>query len=210
MGWGLYLSFLAVVLVIAATPGADTAVVLKNVVTGGRRGGLAAAGGVFAASALQAVLVAVGLGLLIAQSQTLLQVIRWVGAVYLLWLALQSVRAAIRGDYVRSAQGAGVVARRGFVQGFLTNASNPQILLFYLALLPQFVSAETGIGVLLLWAMTLPVIGTALLLIVVVLMGRATAWLERRVVRRSLDAVTGAVLGALGVRVAADAVREAA
>lgn len=209
MEWGLYASFLAVVLVIAVTPGADTAVVLKNVVTGGRRGGLAAAAGVFAASALQAVLVAVGLGLLIAQSQGLLQVIRWVGAAYLLWLAFQSVRAAVRGEYGRGAQEAGVVARRGFVQGFLTNATNPQILLFYLALLPQFVSAETGIGVLLVWAMTLPVIGTALLL-VVVLMGRVRTWLDRRTVRRSLDAVTGMILGGLGVRVAADAVREAA
>mgnify|MGYP001942181942 CR=1 FL=1 len=210
MEWGLYASFLAVVLVIAVTPGADTAVVLKNVVTGGRRGGLAAAAGVFAASALQAVLVAVGLGLLIAQSQGLLQVIRWVGAAYLLWLAFQSVRAAVRGEYGRGAQEAGVVARRGFVQGFLTNATNPQILLFYLALLPQFVSAETGIGVLLVWAMTLPVIGTALLLLVVVLMGRVRTWLDRRTVRRSLDAVTGMILGGLGVRVAADAVREAA
>lgn len=198
------------VLVIAVTPGADTAVVLKNVVTGGRRGGLAAAGGVFAASAAQALLVAVGLGLLIAQSQTLLQVIRWVGAAYLLWLAFQAIRSAIRGVYARSGQEPGVVTRRGFVQGFLTNATNPQILLFYLALLPQFVSADTGIGMLLLWAMTLPVIGTALLLVVVLLMGRAAAWLERRSVRRSLDAITGVILGGLGVRVAADAVREAA
>ncbi|NLS09218.1 LysE family transporter [Nesterenkonia sp. MY13] len=144
-------------LVIALTPGADTAVVLKNVVTGGRRGGLASASGVFSASALQAVLV-----------------------------------------------------RRGFAQGFITNATSPQILLFYLALLPQFVSADTGMGYLLLWAMTLPVIGTALLLIVVLLMGRVSRWLERRSVRRSLDALTGPILGGLGIRVAADAVQEAA
>ncbi|WP_147102901.1 LysE family translocator [Nesterenkonia populi] len=210
MEWGLYMSFLAVVLVIAITPGADTAVVLKNVVTGGRRGGVAAAGGVFAASAMQAVLVAIGLGILIAQSQTLLQVIRWVGAAYLLWLAFQSVRSAVGGEYGRVAQDAGAAARRGFLQGFLANATNPQVLLFYLALLPQFISPDTGIGMLLLWAMTLPVIGTALLLAAVLLMRKATGWLERRAVRRSLDAITGVILGGLGVRVAADAVREAA
>ncbi|WP_157983884.1 LysE family translocator [Nesterenkonia muleiensis] len=210
MEWSLYLSFVAVAIAVALTPGADTAVVLKNSLMGGRRGGLATAMGVFFAGSTQAVLAAVGLGIIVAQSQTALQVIRWVGAVYLAWLAFQSLRSAWKGEYARPALPPAAMKRRGFLQGYLTNLTNPQVLMFFLALFPQFMTPGMDFWALVLLTMTLPVLGTLPLLVIAVLVDQAAAWWQRRSVRRTLDAVTGAVLGFLSVRVAADAFHEAA
>ncbi|WP_191089671.1 LysE family translocator [Nesterenkonia ebinurensis] len=210
MEWSLYLSFVAIAVAVALTPGSDTAVVLKNSLMGGRRGGLATAMGVFLAGSTQAVLAAVGLGIIVAQSQTALQVIRWVGAAYLAWLAFQSLRSAWKGQYARPALPSAAVRRRGFLQGYLTNLTNPQVLMFFLALFPQFMTPGMSFWALALLTMTLPVLGTVPLLIIATLVDRAATWWQRRSVRRVLDAATGAVLGFLSIRVAADAFREAA
>lgn len=205
----MYPGFVAIAVAVALTPGADTAVVLKNSLLAGRRGGVATAVGVFLAGTTQAVLAAVGLGIVVAQSQTALQVIRWVGAAYLIWLAFQSLRSAWKGQYARPTLPSDTVTRRGFLQGYLTNITNPQVLIFFLALFPQFMTPEMSFWALALLTMTLPVLGTVPLILIAILVDRAAVWWERRTVRRLLDAATGAILGILGLRVAADAFHEA-
>ncbi len=206
----MYPGFVAIAVAVALTPGADTAVVLKNSLLGGRRGGLATAIGVFLAATTQAVLAAVGLGIIVAQSQTALQVIRWMGAAYLIWLAFQSLRSAWKGQYAQLALPSGTVERHGLLQGYLTNITNPQVLMFFLALFPQFMTPEMSLWALALLTMTLPVLGTVPLILIAILVDRAAMWWQRRTIRRTLDAATGAILGLLGIRVAADAFREAA
>lgn len=209
MEWSLYLSFAALAVVVALTPGSDTTVVLKNALMGGRRAGTATAVGVFSASVIQASLAAAGLGFILAQSQPVMQAIRWIGAAYLAWMAFQSLRSAWRGEYLLEAD-MKAAARRGFSQGFLVNITNPQVLLFFLAIFPQFMTPETELWAIGLMAVTLPVVGTLVLFVVVLLVHTVRRWIERRPVRRALDAATGAVLGSLSVRVAADALRQAA
>lgn len=210
MEWSLYLGFVVIAIATALTPGSDTAVVLKNSLMGGRRGGLATALGVFAAGSTQAFLAAVGLGIIVAQSQTALQLIRWMGAAYLVWLALQSLRSAWKGEYSRREMPSSSLKRRGFLQGYLTNLTNPQVLMFFLALFPQFMTPGMSFWALALLTMTLPVLGTLPLLMIAAFVDRATGLWQRRSVRRTLDTATGVVLGFLGVRVAADAFQEAA
>ena len=204
MDWDAYITFAVIALVIALTPGSDTAVVLKNSLQHGRRGGLATSFGVTAAAVVQAVLAAAGLGVLIAQSQPVLQAVRWIGVVYLAWMALQALRSAWKGHYPEESD-ARLAATRGSRQGFLVNITNPQVLLFYLAVLPQFMSPGMELWALGLLALTHPVLGLLQLLGVVVLVQAAARWVRRRPVRRTLDAATGAALGLLSVRVAADA-----
>lgn len=209
MYWTLYLSFAGVALVIALSPGPDTVVVLKNSLASGRRGGLGTSLGVVCAAAVQAVLAAAGLGLIIAQSQPLLQIVRWIGAAFLLWIELQSLRSAWRGDYSAGQPGAGDASRRGFRQGFLVNITNPSVLMFYVAIFPQFMTPDMETWALGLLALTHPFFGLVQLVGVVLLVHFVSRWIQRHPVRRTLDALTGAVLGVLGVRVAMEAVRAA-
>ncbi|MGO1522637.1 MAG: LysE family translocator [Nesterenkonia sp.] len=204
MEWDAYLTFAMIALVIALTPGSDTAVALKNSLQSGRRGGMATSFGVTAAAAVQAALAAAGLGILIAQSQLVLQAVRWIGVAYLAWMAFQALRSAWKGHYPE-ASADGAAARRGFRQGFLVNLTNPQVLLFYLAILPQFMTPGMELWALSLLAITHPVLGFLQLFGVVMLVHAAARWVQRRSVRRTLDAATGAALGLLSARVALDA-----
>ena len=202
MSWG----FLLVVLVVVLVPGVDLLMVLRNAVAGGRRVGAATVAGVAVASAAQGALVAVGVGALIVQSQWLFETIRWMGVAYLLVLGVQALRSAVRGSAALG-EDVGETAtrwRRGFRQGFVCNATNPKMLVFYLSLLPQFVAADASVLTWLLHAWALPALGAAWLLGVVVLAAAVREHLLRPVVRRATDAVAGIALVGFGARLATD------
>lgn len=196
-----YLSFVLIAAVVVITPGSDTAVVLKNSLMSGRRGGVATAFGVTAAAAVQGVLTAAGLGILIAQSQPVLQTIRWIGVAYLTFLALQALRSAWKGQYTAQLRSTNAGAR-GFRQGFITNITNPAVLMFYLALFPQFMTPTMPFWALSVLALTLPLLGLAQQTLLALLVDSASKWLQRRRVRRALDTFTGLALGGLSLRVA--------
>jgi threonine/homoserine/homoserine lactone efflux protein len=187
-------SFLTVAAILVLTPGADFAVIVRNTVKGGRRFGVATTLGVSAAAALQGLLVSVGIANLIVGAQPAFLTIKWLGICYLAFIACGSLRRAVRGEYREPADRPARSGRRGFQQGFVCNATNPKILVFYLALLPQFVGPAAPWWAWLAHAWTLPVLGTAWCLLVVVLVDRSRTWLTRRPVRRALDATTGLVL----------------
>jgi threonine/homoserine/homoserine lactone efflux protein len=75
-----------------------------------------------------------GLGALIGRAQPVFQIIKWAGCFYLAYLGVLAIRSAIRGRYAT----APVPASYGWRQGFLSNITNPKVLMFYLAVLPQF------------------------------------------------------------------------
>ncbi|NYI72208.1 threonine/homoserine/homoserine lactone efflux protein [Naumannella cuiyingiana] len=198
------LPYLAVVLAVVLVPGADFTIVLRNTVIGGRGRGLATSAGVAAASMLQGLAAAAGLGALIMASHTLFAAVKWLGVVYLCWLAAQALISARRGRYRDPAASAAPSRWAGFRQGFLGNATNPKILIFYLALLPQFLTPGAPIWIGIAYAWLLPVIGTTWLVLIVFAAVRARALLLRSPVRRAVDALTGVVLGAFALRLATE------
>ena len=109
-------------------------------------------------------------------------------------------------EELRRAGPRGRTAQRlaGWRQGFLSNITNPKVLVFYLAVLPQFLTPDSGVPTLVLLALTHAVLGLLYLLLLVAGMHRARAVLGRRRVRRALDAVTGTVLLGFGVRLATE------
>ena len=137
-GYGSFVVFAAVLVLV---PGPDTAVVIRNTLAGGRRRGTWSALGIAASNAVQGTAAAAGLAAVIVRVEPLFQTIRWLGIAYLLFLGLQALRSAVRGEYADLAGGAAPAdgaALRGFRQGFLSNITNPKVLAFYLAVLPQF------------------------------------------------------------------------
>ena len=206
MNWTAYGSFLAFAIVLILIPGPDFAVVTKNTLTGGRRRGSWTAIGVACSNVVQGSVAAAGLGAVIVRVQPLFEAIKWAGVGYLIFLGVQALRSAIRGEYLPfdEAGGNGGAAFRGWRQGFLSNITNPKVLVFYLAVLPQFLSPGTGIGVLLVFALSHAALGLLYSFAVVGSMHAARQVLSRRRVRRGLDTFTGVVLLGFSARLATE------
>jgi threonine/homoserine/homoserine lactone efflux protein len=145
--WG----FLAVTLPLVVTPGASTAVVLRNSVSGGIRAGLVTTVGVNSGSLMYGLLCAFGFALALQRWPAVWIVIKIAGIVYLAWLGLQSLRHAFKTSRVPNgiASVSSTMNRASIVQslreGFLTNAMNPAIATFYFAVLPQFIPRGASI-----------------------------------------------------------------
>jgi len=205
--WGSYSAYLGIAVLLVLAPGPDTLVFLRNALSGGRRGGLLAAGGILTGNLLQGSLAAFGLGVLVASSRPLFEALRWAGVAYLLFLAVQALRGAWRGDYAAVAE---VVERRGqgfrrFRQGFLSNVTNPKVLIMYLSVLPQFLvpGVTTTLDALVL-AYTVGLLGAVYLVVLMTVVHRVRGWLSRRRVRRGIDALTGTALLGFGAALAVE------
>ena len=204
-------AFLLVATLLAVTPGADTLLVARNVLGRGRAAGLATIAGIAAGCVVHAALSAVGVSLILVRSAEAFQALKWGGAAYLIILGIQSIRGWWRADAMAPAAVAvdrgrtGSRRFRSFLEGLLTNVLNPKVGLFYLAFLPQFIrpgdpvfarslllgGLHVGIGVVWLSLLSLSLV-------------RIRPLVESRLWRARLEGASGAVLIALGVRLAAE------
>lgn len=200
------LAFALVAAVMTITPGADTLLVVRNSLRGGRRDGFLTVAGICCGLYVHALLSALGVSAVVAHSESAFAVMKIAGACYLAWLGLQSLR---RGLYRPSAEPAAEIpaarnpALRCFREGFLTNLLNPKVVVFYLALLPQFVRPGDSVlpKSLLLTAIHF-VEGLLWLGLVAHLVDRSRQFFLRPALRRWLDSACGAILIALGARLA--------
>ncbi|MEQ4304812.1 LysE family translocator [Plantactinospora sp. B6F1] len=207
MSWTTYGTFLLFAVVLIVVPGPDFAVVTRNTLAAGRGRGWWSAVGVACSNAVQGSAAAAGLGAVIVGSQPLFQTIKWVGVGYLAFLGLQALRSAWRGRYAPIGGNQPAPpgqALAGWRQGFLSNITNPKVLAFYLAVLPQFVGERAPLGVLLLFALSHAVLSLLYLLTLVGLLHRARRVLSRRRVRRAMDAGTGVAMLGFSVRLATE------
>ena len=207
MSWSKYAEFLAFAMVLIVIPGPDFAVVTKNTLVGGRRRGRWTSLGVSSSNLVQGTAAACGLSALIIRVQPLFEAIKWAGVAYLAYLGVQALRSARRGEYTPldddDAQKTAHHAA-GWRQGFISNITNPKVLVFYLAILPQFLAPGAGLGWLLVLAWSHAVMSLAYLLVLVTGLHSARRLLMRRKVRRTLDATTGAVLLGFGAKLATE------
>src|SRR5215475_8998865 len=195
MSWSKYAEFLAFAVVLVLIPGPDFAVVTKNTLVGGRRRGRWTALGVSCSNLVQGTAAAFGLSALIVRTQPLFEAVKWAGVCYLAYLGAQAIRSAIRGQYQPVDEADGHTrGLAGWRQGFISNVTNPKVLVFYLAVLPQFLTPGAGLGWLLVLAWSHAVLGLSYQLTLVTGLHGARRLLMRRTVRRGLDAATGAVL----------------
>lgn len=192
-----YLTFVAFAAVVAVAPGPDTLLTLRSSVVGGRVRGAWTAVGICAAGVVQGVLAAAGLSAVVVHVEPLFQAIRWVGVAYLVYLGVTALRSALARDGAWAVgEMSGPVQRpwRALATGFLCNITNPKVLLFNLAVLPQFLSAGAGTVTFIAYALTLTALGAVVLLAIVLVAEAARGALQRARVRRGVDGGTGAVM----------------
>ncbi len=207
MSWSRYGEFLVFAVLLVLVPGPDFAVVTKNALAGGRRRGSWTSAGVATSNLAQGTAAAYGLSAVIMRAQPVFEAVKWAGAAYLAFLGAQAVRSAIRGRYEPTGDGRSAAPVRPFAgwrQGFLSNITNPKVLVFYIAVLPQFLVPGAGPGWLLALAWSHAVLSLGWLLTLTAGLHRLRGLLTRRGVRRGLDATTEAVLLGFSARLAAD------
>jgi threonine/homoserine/homoserine lactone efflux protein len=196
--------FAATVLVLNATPGVDMMFTLARTLQFGVRGGVAAALGIGAGCVVHTLAAAFGLAALLSASAAAFAVVKWLGAAYLAWLAFGMLRGAIRGEAAAQPAAAAPSPQAIFRQGLLTNALNPKVALFFLALLPQFIDAAAPHKTLAFLALGGWFIlqGLAFLLLFVVLVAPLQRWRPGPLLRRGLNIGGAGLFGWLAARLA--------
>jgi RhtB (resistance to homoserine/threonine) family protein len=197
---GDLIAFVGVVAVVVVVPGPDMALVLQNGLTRGRRAAVETAVGINAGLLVWAVAAALGIAALLHASAPAFTLLKLAGAAYLVWLGLRALVDAWRGSAEHRAP-----RRRTspFRQGLLSNLLNPKIALVFTTLIPQFVDPDApAVPQTLLLASIFICMGLVWLTSYALLVARVAVLLKRSVVRRALNALTGTVLTALGVRLA--------
>jgi RhtB (resistance to homoserine/threonine) family protein len=200
------LAFTVLAALMTMSPGADTLLVVRNALRGGRRDGVITTFGICSGLYVHALLSALGVSVILMHSATGFTVLKFAGAAYLAWLGLQSLRSAARGGLnlaTPQADAMRVPAWRSYREGLLTNLLNPKVIVFYLALLPQFIGPDDPVlrKSLLLTAIHAAE-GIAWLALVSFLVDRSRQYFLRPLLRRWIDAACGTFLVALGVRLA--------
>jgi threonine/homoserine/homoserine lactone efflux protein len=198
------LAFLGVSALVIVTPGQDTALTIKNTLAGGRRAGILTAFGVSTGQAVWTLAASAGIAALLVASEPAFLALKLAGAAYLVYLGAQALLGAVRGapaHMVLAGAGPRLAPATGYRQGVVSNLGNPKMAVFFTSLLPQFGGASfAGMLALGLVFCTMTLVWLAAYSAAV---DRAGHVLRRAGARRALDAVTGTVLVALGLRLAA-------
>jgi threonine/homoserine/homoserine lactone efflux protein len=197
-------TFFIAAILLNLTPGPDIAYVLAHTVKNGLRSGFAALFGVWSGLFLHVVLAAIGLSAILATSATAFLFIKWLGAMYLIWLGIQALRSNGSSIGLKTGQ-ASSSDWRIYVQGILVATLNPKVAFFFLAFLPQFVvpGAGSASAQLFLHGFLILVVGAFIEPIIIVVCAKVSSQLGKnsRVIawtERSL----GALFIGLGIRIA--------
>ncbi len=190
-------------LILIATPGPDMILVMSRSIALGQKAGISTAAGVSTGLLGHTLLAVLGLGAVLQASQALFTTLKFAGAAYLLYLGVKSFGAPPAAVEVSDTRR--ISYRELFLQGAISNLSNPKIAIFYFAFLPQFVPAESSRPTL-----TLLTLGVAFAILtffvkgpVAFFAGRLSGWLRRNPPIQSwLNRISGGVLLGLGVRLA--------
>jgi len=201
------MTFTIAALVLIMLPGPDQALITRNALVGGRLGGMLTMLGGVLGLIVHAGAAALGLSALLLASATAFTVLKIVGAVYLLWLGVQMLWSARRSRRTPVADAANIAPRRRSAylrQGFLSNALNPKVALFFVTFLPQFLSAGTSSP----RAQALLLSGIFALLylawfgLYTAAVDRLGRWLQRPRVKARIEQVTGLILASIAIRLA--------
>lgn len=204
-------AFAVAAALVVLLPGPDTLVVVRSILRGGRRQGILTALGNLCGLAIWVIAAALGLAAMLRASEVGYDVLRVVGAGYLVWLGIQAWRS--RGTVAEQPHGPphgqphgrGGILGTGFRAGILTNLLNPKVGVFFVAFLPGFIPRGAPVGPTSLLLGAVFVALTALYWVVLLgLAGAVIRWMSTPAVRRRIDAATALVFVGFGIRLATE------
>jgi threonine/homoserine/homoserine lactone efflux protein len=203
MEYDNFLLFASASLLLNVTPGNDMLYVASRSTGQGSKVGIISALGIAAGCIVHLAAAVIGLSALIAQSAFAFNIIKYVGAAYLIYLGIKAFFSKANSFNVKP-HGKAYSYRKIFLQGALTNVLNPKVALFFLAFLPQFIDLSNPLPQ--LQILTLGAwfnfSGTVVNVLVALLFGRLGNWFNNSAVMKWQQKITGTVLIALGIKVA--------
>lgn len=206
MDIAILLSFTAITALLVISPGPNGVLIARTVPTSGKTAGFANVAGFMSAFYLHGTLVMLGVSVILVRSAELFFAVKMLGAAYLCWIGLKALRDAWRGVPLQADVSP---ARRrrtltiAYWEGFLTNALNPKVAMFYLAAFPQFLplGQVTPVNI-----YTLVCIHSMLNLvwftIMILLLSRLAAFARGGTFQRWVRGVTGVIFVGFGVKLA--------
>ena len=185
-------------------PGLDTALVLRTAAAEGPRGAALAGSGIVMGCLTCGAAVALGLGALLAASEFAFAVLKWAGALYLVWLGLNLLfKPRSRFNPAPADQEPPPGSRSWLGRGYLTNLLNPKVGVFYVSFLPQFLPAHVPVApFIFLLAVLHALMGIVWFALLIIATRPIVRALKRPAVIRGLDRLTGLVFLGFGVKLA--------
>jgi homoserine/homoserine lactone efflux protein len=206
MSFQSWLLFCVTETVLCFTPGPAVLLVVSLSITRGPAAGLTASLGILSANAMYFVVSATSLGALLLASGELFTVVKWIGAAYLIWRGITMIaasRKALPQDHIDSGLVRGKPRLGSFPYGFLTQAANPKALIFFSAILPQFIDPQRAVGV------QLAILGVSSILIELAVLGiyvlashRTRGFVQNSRVAAPFEAAAGVLLIGAGAQLA--------
>jgi RhtB (resistance to homoserine/threonine) family protein len=199
-------TFLLLSLFVVMSPGIDTALITKRTISDGRKDGFKMALGITAGSLVHTLAVAFGLSAILMQSAIAFEIVKYVGAIYLIYLGVSSFITRKNKQPHNNEQyneGSGSRSKSAFKQGLISNVLNPKVAMFFITFLPQFVINGNNVTAQLI---TMGVIYTLLSItwffIYVFFINYLREWLMSAKVQKIMDKTTGLVLIGFGLKLA--------
>ncbi|MER2127913.1 LysE family translocator [Solibacillus sp.] len=196
--------FIIACVLLIMLPGPDTAIVTKNTVVGGRKGGMQTMLGSCVGLSIHTIAAVAGLSAIIVKSALAFTVLKYVGAAYLCYLGVRTLmnmrakKTEVNEEVLVEAKGSSY-----FKQGFITNITNPKVAVFFLTFLPQFLAPGADA----FWSfLVMGIIYTVLTFVwfffYVVLLDKVRNFMKRPSTQASIEAITGVVLIGFGIKLA--------
>ncbi|MDP0927380.1 LysE family translocator [Paracoccus onubensis] len=207
MTWVEITTFALAAALLVASPGPNGVLIARTVPTSGVAAGFANIAGFFTAFYIHGTLSILGISIILLQSATAFTIVKYLGAAYLCWIGIKSLRQAVRSEF--SGPGNIPPARRkrslwrAYVEGLLTNGLNPKVSMFYLAVFPQFIPAsDHPVASAFLLVVVHSMINVIWFGAIVMLFSRLTGIARSSRFQRWLKGVTGVVFIGFGVKLA--------
>ncbi len=192
--------FLITVLIICITPGIDMMFILNRSISQGRDAGIYSALGVSVGAVVHTVLSGLGLSVILQTSVVLFTIIKIVGAVYLIYLGIQMFISKQSSISIKKTMYQS--RRKLFVQGVITNVTNPKVALFFISFIPQFISVDNQYGPIpfLILGSIFAVMGAITSFIIAIFSSSLTTKLRENIVaEKIINKISGAVFVILGI-----------
>lgn len=198
LNWVLLIGIFTLAL---ASPGPDFIIAVRYALLYSRKMGIMAALGFAIGVAVHVTYVLFGLAALIASSATLFTIIKFIGAAYLFYIGIQSLRSKGTEDQkLKPANHKSISLRKAFVTGFLTNLLNPKATMFFLAVFSQFINADTAITTQILYASTCVIMTFLWFSFVAIVLSNSTIKQQFLKFTKWIDKICGVLLIGLSVK----------
>ncbi|CAH0272708.1 Leucine efflux protein [Peribacillus sp. Bi96] len=201
-----FFTFLVLSLFVVMSPGIDTALITKRTISDGRKDGYRLAIGLSTGSLVHTFAAAFGISTILMQSAVVFEIVKYVGAFYLIYLGLSSFIKRTKKDvtHVENLNNS-EMKKSAFKQGLFSNVLNPKVAMFFLTFLPQFVkTGENATQQLIMMGVIYTGLSIAWFFVYVYLINSLRVWLMSMKVQRIMDKATGIVLIGFGLKLALD------